>query len=78
MVVVDENKDVSISVTRDYKMGQRKSVPQPPPLPPPPPSPPPQPPGQSVSDKLVNHMITNTATSDYRNYIFLCSKNKVQ
>jgi len=40
MVVTDESKNVIIAVTRDYNMGQRKSVPQPPPRPPPP--------GQSV------------------------------
>jgi len=40
MVVTDENKNVIIAVTRDYRMGQRKSVPQPPRQPPPP--------GQSV------------------------------
>jgi len=57
MVVTDENKNVIIAVNRHYRMGQRKSVPQPPP----PRQPPPQlpPPGQSVSDKLVNHMNTN-------------------
>jgi len=38
MVVTDENKNVIIAVTRDYRMGQRKSVPQPQP----------QPSGQSV------------------------------
>jgi len=40
IVVTDENKNVIISVTRDYRMGQRKSVPQPPPQPPPQPQPP--------------------------------------
>jgi len=71
MVVTDENKNVIKAVTRDYRMGQRKSVPQPPP----------PPPGQSVCDKLVNYIITNTATSDYRNFYVLkirCSSGEIE
>jgi len=48
MVVTDENKNVIITVTRDYRMDQRKSVPPPPRQPPLPLPPPPPPPGQSV------------------------------